>query len=637
MNLRAALLRPWQRLARARWRHHASSSPPPIDEAGEALQTFAKQSDADFTALAQGLAHLNEQRRALRDQAAEIAGLVNADDETQALAAAYSLYKSSVDLVHASSGIAISAQGQLESIENVLVAALSQREQFDRHNMLINLIRMNIAMESSRLPTDQQNVFLNVAADLDKIRSKIHSCTDAAFERIATVVGETNTERAALHRLDQALSTEARQKIRVIQKDLDNLKATLEPCSANARMVLERFSQSGQESLKIITSLQYQDIVRQRLEHVAEGFADIQKHRGSPNQQPDWAFLRQAALVQEAQLQSARADITQASATVLGGLQSLVRSDQETIAVVLVMEQTASEALGHSQVAESFSAEINELTSIVIRSEEANRRIAQLVDRIRHVIEVFAQEIAGHEFDVKIVALNAQLAAARLPSATVLNKLGEETSVLSDVNAEQTHDLVRMLRAGLTQLQRVKSETEDFLRVLTAEKGKLERGIESVKEKLTHLVTRVRRETAVVRERFEPLCHETEKLVRGLNFPEIIETSFSPAIQLCADIAARAEQAGAAASISAQGAESLREHERRYTMHHETATHAAALTAGVAAVGTAATGVAVAVAPVADIELFDSPSEPTPAPSPMLLPDPSPAKKDDFGDGIELF
>ena len=635
----------------AEWRNRdwLDDAVPKLQTCQEALQRFGRKSDEDFTSLAQGLGHLNQRLAGLRNEAEQLDLILEDRDEDRALSSAHVLYKSSVDLVHASMGTAVSEQDQIKDIEDTLLHACRTRSKFKRNHLMLRILTMSVRMEVSRMTAGHRGVFLDVAAAIAEIGGKIAADTEAAFTRIEDGIAEARVERRHLKDLEQSLLGRAQSSIKRIEHELEALKSSLRPCVAQSHNVAELFSKVGPATLCTLASLQHQDIVRQQLEHVGAGFEDIRRHlcddgsSGSPQARLERGYVHHAAGVQQAHLNAARAEIENAVSEVTSGLQALQAIGGQLAGQFTAMEAAGRAAFQDCQVAPMFREEIRQLGLIADMSESANGKISLLVERIAGVVSVFSKEISGHGLDVKIVSLNAQIAAAHLPSADALNKLAEETSSISAENERLTRDLIADLQTSLDALVVVKGDADEFLGIITREKGELERGVVVVCDKLARLGEHVQTRTAQARLEFEAAHRETGALLDGLAFPSLVASCFDPAERLCASLLAATERYASPDDLSAAASARLDSHRGRYTMHKETATHAAALS-----------GVAAPAAAGDEIELFgvDEPLPPPSAPAgagahdqapePPAQPDrlaPAPAAPatPEFGDGIQLF
>lgn len=614
----------------------------------EALLKFGSTSDRDFTALAQELGRFSGELGTLRRQAGGLSAVVEDRDEERALSAAYSLYKGSVDLVHASLGVAVSEQEQMQTVERQLLQACGARAHFERNDMMLRILTLNIRMEAVRLEPEQQGIFFNVAANIAEIAEKVLASSAAAFNRIEVIVQEAAAERAELRRLEDTLHRRAHHSVETIFGELEKLRAALAPCAERSKAIESHLEQTTPITLGMMMALQHQDIVRQKLEHIAVGFDDIAERlpAGARGPGADGAFVLQAAAVQHAQLRAARGEIEQAGAEVTGGMTELLRHGESLLADYRALEQAVSTAFTDCRLADLYRDQITELAGIAAQGQGTNEKVASSVARIEEVVRLFSQEIARQEFDVKIVSLNAQIAAARMTSAEALNKLSEECSRVSDDIGRITAELAGQLDEVLGALQQISMQAGSFLNIVSREKLALEKGAVSVSDQLRRLGEQIQKDAAGTGQDFAKLFGETTKLLQGLRFPELIAAAYDPAEAICAELQRRMG-ASEGLPLDAAAAAKLAAHRERYTMEQERQAHASAL------------GIAVeAAAPITEVELFDLPAESTlpqtettaapelfadeSAPPPADTTTPSaeekpPAPKPDLGPGIELF
>lgn len=576
----------------------------------EGLTAFGADSDSEFTALASGVGTLTERMNQVRQQSAALALTLQDRDEDRALASAYTIYKNSVDLVHSSVGIAISEQQQMQNVEERLQRVSAVRETFKRNSLIFRMIAMGIRMEAARLDVDQQGTFLNVSAAIVDIEHQMFETTEAAFERIAQVTHETATERRQLGELQATLHDRAQRSIHVIQDELTKVQKALAPCATENQAIEALFAQAQPYTTRLITALQHQDIVRQKLEHVALGFADLAQH-ASDGASLDLGYIHFAAQIQSTQLRLARDTIDRAATEITTGMMDLLRVTATLLSRFEAMHAAAGAAFNDCRVATLFKEEIHNLSQIAQQSEQTNQKISKLVDRIEEIVQVFARDIAKHEFDVKLVALNAQIAAARLSSADALNRLAEESIHVSSGNGQLTQALAGDLAETLDQLGQIKREAGEFLGVVTSEKTALEVGAVDVAEKLHRLTQRTQHTAAEMNRDFGALHQQIDRLLAGVKFPEQIAACCGPAEQVCRDLMARTKPM-AEAGLSLHAKARLQEHQSRYTMSTERALHAESLARVAEPTPSAATDATAAMPAAA-------------------------AKSDEFGAGIELF
>ena len=604
------------------------------------LMRFGGDSDREFTELAQELGRFSNELGEVRRQAAQLTAVVQDRDEERALSSAYTLYKSSVDLVHASIGISVAEQEQMQTVENELLRACASRGHFERSDMMLRILTLNIRMEAVRLEPEYQSVFVNVAANIGDIAHKIMESSVAAFGRIEAIVAEAGAERGELRRLEETLNQRAHKSVDTIFRELEKVRIALEPCAEQNRGIEELLAQTGPITLGMIMALQHQDIVRQKLEHIAVGFDDIGASiagvgAGRP---ADAAFVHQAAKIQRAQLGLARAEIEQAGREVTDGMAQLLEHGEGLLAAFTAMETAVTATFRDCQLADLYRAQITELATVADQGQVTNEKVTRSVTRIEEVVKVFSHEIARQEFDVKIVALNAQVAAARMTSAEALNKLSEECSRVSGQIAEITATLSGQLDQVLGSLTGISGQASTFLVIVGNEKQTLEKGAVKIGAQLDRLGVQMQADAVQASRDFAKLFGETKSLLQRLCFPELIDACFTPAETLCERLQ-QCTAIHAAAALEPAAAAKLASHRERYTMEEERRAHAAAL-------GAASAGPAAAASPVFSVELFDLAEAPAEEPATGTSaaaegdnpPTDAPAApKPDLGPGIELF
>ncbi len=621
----------------------------------EVLESFGRKSDCEFTELAKELGRFSGNLTGLRQKAGQLSAVIEDRDEDRALSAAYALYKGSVDLVHASLGVAVSEQEQMQAIEKDLLLACASSAHFERNDMMLRILTLNIRMEAVRLEAEQQSVFLNVAANIGEIAQKVLASSAAAFGRIEAIVVEAAAERDELRRLEETLHRRAHRSVETIFRELEKLKAALAPCGERSRAIEQHLEATAPLTLKMLMALQHQDIVRQKLEHIGVGFQDMGSRLTGALATPgaDGAFVHQAAAVQSAQLGAARREIEDAGREVTGGMEELLRHGKSIMDAYVGMETSVLDAFRDCRLADLYREQITELATIAAQGQGTNEKVACSVSRIEEVVRLFSQEIARQEFDVKIVSLNAQIAAARMTGADALNKISEECSRVSDEIGRITAELTARLDGILTALQQISAQAASFLGIVSREKTTLEKGAITVSEQLRRLSERTQAEAVATREAFSTLFGDTSELLARLTFPQLIATSFDPAERLCEELReSTAHSAGL--PLDTAGEAKLAAHRDRYTMDDERRAHAdvvgGAFVSGGAPVAVELFGTDTdAGPPGAEVELFDdfrdtsadtesagsgcgsAGSDQTP--DKPRSPDPKP----DLGPGIELF
>ena len=549
-----------------------------LTPARESMAEFGRVTDEQFTALARNLGGLNEQFGIMKRELASLDALLNDRDSTHAVGAAQALCKNSIELVHASLGVAHTVREQMSRVDAGLRRTCAMREEFDKSFLKLRTVAMGFRVEAARVSSEFQGVFANVAAAISDIDRRIAASTRGAFAQIEELLAESTQERDGVGAGEAGTFAGAQSTIDAVRHDLASLQTALAPVAESTARISGRIEASGPLVLNVLRALQFQDIVRQRLEHVGDGLADMvaTAARVAGRECRELPFFGHAARIQLSQLISARGEIGRAGDEVTCGLSALRDLGREITEQLTDLERHTAHAFGSDRMVAMFAREISHLARIAETSERASRRVAGLVERIGSVITVFSEEIEKQVREVKLVALNAQVAAARLPCAGALEKLAEETTYISRANAAISHDLALSLRETLDCLKGIRTEADEFLVAVAAEKSVIERGAGEIGCALRHHNETVKAMSAQLRLQFDAVQGQLQETLDTVDFSAQIDGCFEPVEDLCRRIEeAAGEDVLAVIPVDAR----LESHAARYTMEEERDTHRAAASA----------------------------------------------------------
>ncbi|HZZ20414.1 MAG TPA: hypothetical protein VFE25_13640, partial [Opitutaceae bacterium] len=425
-----------------------------------------------------------------------------------------------------------------------------------------------------RLDAENQTIFISVAAEMSRMEQQMNLGVEAAFTELDEIVQEAASGRKVLQGLCESLHVVAQKSIQHIRSELDSLRDRLRPCAEASSSICELLALTRQQTSELITALQYQDIVQQQLHHVDEGFSDMVKHLD--DRTSDVAFIRTAARVQREHLKSSRASIEGAGEKIGGATEALMVTGSRLVREFVQMQQVADAVFSEAGISDLFSKETDKLIEIASSSEVTNQRIAKLLERIEASVRLFSTDICRHEFEVQLVALNAQVASARVAEAHALNKLAEETAIV----ASDTSDLIQLMRRELAEtldgLLRMRREASEIQETISKEREELSAGSLAVAAKLSKLDEKIRQGSSGVAEGFGLAYENVRNLVNALGFTKKIDPAFAPAQAICAAII-DATEGCVLEGAHAPSDNRLVDHEKRYTMKSERDAHAAAM------------------------------------------------------------
>ncbi len=600
---------------------------PKIKEAQAALVTFDELSGKEFGALAEGLVPLDARLSDVREQAALLDHVLRDHDDDRALSSAFDLYKRSVDLAHASIGMALSQEEQMEQMESRL---LHNRDSFAQSSLMFRVLVVGIRTEAARIDPENSAVFRGLADEIDYMANRMSQSVDDAFGQIEAIVSEASAGRVQLKALQADLHTRAQASVKLLRDELDKIKQGLAPCLETSDEVARLLEEARTQTSELITSMQYQDIVRQRLEHVSHGFDDLAGHLGA-GAGIDCGYVHQAAKVQQTHLNSSRQSIEEATGRLADGGRRLLDTGSALVSRLEAMERETKTVFLENRAHQLFRRETENLVAIASQSEQTNQRIQRLLERIEESVNVFFTDIRSHELEVVHVSLNSQIAAARVPDAGALSKLAEEIARLAAHTAGLTRAVGEQLNETLGGLRTIRAEADSVCQSINAEKAELASGAVVVGEKLARLNDNIQTKVGSVVRQFNTAYQAVERLLPRLQLVSLVGPAFAPSHALCEGMLA-ATAAFAEDGVGADGQERLATHRSRYTMRQEHEAH-------LAADAPAAPGGIIVTSETGwegttdrdDIELFGDAVEPPRKEKPAPV---APVSDDD---GIELF
>lgn len=616
-------LRPWRA-----WRslRHLRGVQDELTQAMAIVRRFDEDTTSEFTSLTDALVKFDEKLSVAVDAATKLDQLLQDREQQGVYASAFGLFRQSVDLAHASIGIALSQEEEMAHLEGDLCRG---RNQFWRNSLMFRVLVLNIRAEAARISAEDRGTFLDVAAEMAAMEQQLATTVGRAFDELEAIVVEAATGRTQLQSLEADLHTTAQESVALLRAEVEGVQHRLHPCVATNQEILRLMAETRTQVRNLIVALQFQDIVRQQLDHIGQGFGDISGHLAAVEWQQavDLAYVAHAARVQHAHLTGSQGAIEQASQQIDAAGRSLLQAGSALVDRFGEMVSVARGVFGDVRLEQLFASETANLVEISSQSEATSGRISVLLDRIERSVRVFSTEIAQHEIDVQMVALNAQIAAARIPSARALDKLAEETAQVARDTADLTRDMNRELKATLARLETMRGEADQVRATIGRDRGQLEAGSRTITARLEQLKACIFREAAEVEDSVQEPYRLVEAELNGLQFPGLIAPCFAPAAALCETLM-KATAAFAEDGIGALGADRLAAHRERYTMKEEREAHGAVL------------GPASEDRPpvdVASVELFGGPVETdiaAGAPEPAAA---QPAQEPAAAGSIELF
>jgi methyl-accepting chemotaxis protein len=486
---------------------------------GRALHELSSTTEGEFIQIGESLQDFYRRAGEISRLASSVAERISGGEMARARRELQSVFDEVKQQGETSRKGVVGLSSLLEASDNIR----NQLDGFDKTvknlRMLCNYIRIESASLGERnegfdaLSDDVKKLGSSVASKSTDLASRSSSISALIRQHLEMAAGysshQKEQERMILNRAEQNLSA---------------LTDRYQQSSVTLREIADRWVHISKNIGEVVSSLQFHDITRQRLEHAGEALAELVTDAtgfvrsgdasGAP---PRWAggkgllSKRAATLfapceIQVAQLRHAQADLT---AAVLRMNTNLREIAADSVGMSQEIRKLAGNANGENC---SFLSELEkELSSLLAAMSdfmEINRECAASIARVQATVvdmSLFIKDIEVIGIEMRMIALNACVRAARI---------GNDGMVLG-VLAEAIHQL------SVDTTQQIEA-VSGSLAAISAEAGSLSADVEH--RRFQQGQNRKEAMTDHVRGLLAPLCLMDEEISVLLNR---IETSGS--------------------------------------------------------------------------------------------------------------
>jgi hypothetical protein len=306
----------------------------------------------------------------------------------------------------------------------------------------LKYIQSLFKIESAQLTGDVQVMFGALTKDIDLLHNQICDLFDTKFRElhdIQVTVGQVADE----------LQTQTDSLWRSIAKEKVQIDGALEQIQRELISSQARDSRVGRASQRIrkaiqdvVTGLQSQDIINQKLQHTCASLVKIDAHRQAGC---DALSLKQFCQLEAEQLRAMRMDLSGSELTVKGGVKKV---------------------LGHLQTAENECLSLEEFQHLTTSADGMVEILIEVFSTLRKQLAATVESssrafeklrpIGGHASDltgivrnlsqsIRLIGLNAQVQAAQVQEGVGLEVLSALTSEISRATNEITENVAAKL------------------------------------------------------------------------------------------------------------------------------------------------------------------------------------------------
>jgi hypothetical protein len=507
----------------------------------------------------------------------------------------------------------------------------------------LRYIQVLFRIESARLPVEIQNVFVTLTCDIEEIHSK---AIESVKNEFAKLEGALQIIDKLIEKLDlrvEANKVALKQKQEAIEQSLRELSVSVSESQISDVRLCKTLQAVRAEVGQVVMGVQFQDITRQKLEGVDKAMAQLNRRMAefarvdSAKRPQSLGQINEIARVQAGQLASVDCDLAGAQSTINEALKATLEKTVELDQDCLTIQNLLSVANADNGMVQIMLNALTEMRSLIRSAAALESEIYETICPLSDLATNLTAIVGQLSFDIKLIAINAQIQAAHLDSGTGLDVLSQKTCVISDAvnslneeNGLQLGEMAGALNRVVENCGRFRGRAQEHQKLLNTDGAEVEAQLHVFRDRVLEDFHRVNEHSARLRARLGETIATTD-------FHQLAKPRLDAAIDSL-KIVERLTAPWKDAAPKVEG-QALKEQLRNdYRMHSQRMVHLEALNQK--------PGDQPQTQEQGTIELFEAPAAPGPAdiasqaraPTPDGQPESKPeSKPDDLGANVELF
>ena len=425
------------------------------------VEDLNRSTEGQFLMLGSKLQSFYQDVKAISKMTEAVADLMSGDRITSAIDGLSNVLARVEYLESESQRYAVMLKHILETLDKVSLSLAD----FQKFVQKLNVFCTTTRIESARLG-DSNIGFDTLADDIKKLAGNIES-------KSCNILGRLDTLRSLIRQnLSNVLQAEARQRgqTRTIldrtRSSLTSLTEKRELSLSTARHITSCYTDLSRLIGEIVASMQFHDITRQQIEHVAQALRVLSEAAPAACEPSN---LSDVCEIQAIQLRHAAQKLTTAVHEILANLRAVAEKISDMTHESL--EITAgSDGAGNSFLC-SMEDQLSHISSTLYEYGEANHDVINAKNSIAGAIQdisTFVSEIERTGVAIKLIALNAIVKAAHI------GEKGAALGVLADAIHHLSFDTDQQTRFIADTFKSITVSAEQLTTGADSEEGQFE-------------------------------------------------------------------------------------------------------------------------------------------------------------------
>ena len=324
----------------------------------------------------------------------------------------------------------------------------------------LNFVKTLFRVESAGLPPDVQDMFCALAREIDRIRLRVEGGFREKFQLIREIQAILSKAIAHLQQ-EQARAKESVAGLRQhMTESLAAMKTSYEK-NRDRDTRLSGVSQAvNNETGKVVMSLQFQDILMQKLQHthkvleeMEQTFAEMPADRAEACR--SLRLIEQSGRIVHAQLRGMHDELNKAGESVGSGLREITRQMEALDSNCLALRDLDSVTTGVDGAVQILLDSLADVRRLVQAADQHAMEAHQTIQPIGGMTTNFTGFMRELSLEIQLIGLNAEVQAAHVGQGTGLEVLSAHTSAISRETSNLSEALAKdldTLTGGLDQV-----------------------------------------------------------------------------------------------------------------------------------------------------------------------------------------
>jgi len=404
------------------------------------LTELSGGTEDEFLSLGAKLQDFSSRAKSLSEQSAHLAGLFGGSREGNSLDHAGRVSEETLVILKMFDAEMAGATSGIISITEKSKELFKHKRDFNVISRTLRMLGINIKIQGAQIKYGSGSVFLTdkvseLTVTTDIIVNKMFDCLKTADASMVSIA-----ERIDKH--TQKHSRQVEQSEKRINNALGRLKEMFDLSTALSSNIASRSSEISKKVGEVVMSMQFHDISRQKMEHVAEAIEDIcnkiEEAAAFDNGcgQHLAAYTSRISAVQMSQLDLVAHEMEDAEKKMIAALEEIACHTSEQ-SEEISKTSGAGKTESDNSIIVHFTSEISAVISSLSENVEINRLILEDVKAVSKTVKEmspFIKDVENIAENIKLLALNAQIEAEHIgKSGLALGVLARE---IRDISAE---------------------------------------------------------------------------------------------------------------------------------------------------------------------------------------------------------